>query len=132
MHEYHFGGNRFKKITSRFISLIVRISCVFSSFFVRIARRTNSIGQRLRIRAKQLLQESEPITIHITRIIPLDRWTLRIEFYVNSKTKYCIHHDSPSGGYFEAFTNFKRGDEVDIIEAHYMMVSANVDEWKKM
>lgn len=132
MHEYRFGGNRFKKIISRFISLISWISCGISMKTVRFAKRINSASVWLRIRAKQLLQDSEPTTIHITRIVPLDRWTLRIEFYANGKTKYCIHHDSPIGGYFEAFTNFKRGDDIDIIEAHYMMVSASVNEWKKM
>ena len=132
MDQYSFGGSRFKKIISRFVSSIAWSSCGISRFFVRVARRINSKTVWLRVHAKQLLKESEPITIHITRIVPLDRWTLRIEFTADRKTKYCIHHDSPRGGYSEAFINFKRGDEIDIIEAHYMMVSASVNDWKKM
>ena len=132
MNEYRFGGSRFKRIIGRLIGSIAWSGCGVSQFFVKAARWANSIAVWLRIRANQLVKESAPITIHITRIVPLDRWTLRIEFTAVRKTKYCMHQDSPNGGYAETFAKFKRGEEIQIIEAHYHMVATDQEEWKKM
>ena len=132
MNEYLFGGSRFKRMISRFIGSIAWSGCGMSRFFIAVARWINSSTVWLRIRANQLLKESEPITIHITRIVPLDRWTLRIQFTADRKTKYCMHQDSPNGGYAETFAKFKRGEEIQIIEAHYHMVATDQEEWKKM
>ena len=132
MNEYRFGGSRFKRIRSRVLTSIVFSGCGLSRFFIRVARWVNYGAISLRVRADRLLQEAEPITIHITRLVPLDRWTLRIEFTVDRKTKHCTHIESDTGGYAESFARFKRGDEIQIIEAHYHMVTGTVDEWKKM
>lgn len=132
MQEYRFGGSRFKKFSSKMLGSVVWSGCGMSRFFIAIARWINSTTVRLRVRANRLLKESEPITVHITRIVPLDRWTLRIEFTVDRKTKYCMHQDSPNGGYAETFAKFKRGEEIQIIEAHYHMVATDQEEWKKM
>lgn len=132
MNEYRFGGSVFKRVQARLLKSIVFSGCGMSRFFIAVARLVNHVAIRLRIRANQLLKESEPITIHITRIVPLDRWTLRIEFTADRKTKYCMHQDSPNGGYAETFAKFKRGEEIQIIEAHYHMVATDQEEWKKM
>lgn len=132
MQEYKFGGSRLKRLISKTLGGVAFSGCGISRLFVRIAKSTNKANVWLRIRADRLLKESEPITIHVIRIVPLDRWTLRIEFTVDRKTRYCIHHDSPTGGYAETFAKFKRGEEIQIIEAHYHMVASNKDEWKKM
>ena len=132
MNEYRFGGSRFKRIIGRLIGSIAWSGCGVSQFFVKAARWANSTAVWLRIRANQLVKESAPITIHITRIVPLDRWTLRIEFTVDRKTKYCVHHNSAIGGYGDLFAKFKRSDEIQTIEAHYHMVSNNISKWKKI
>jgi len=132
MNEYRFGGSRFKRMIGRMIGSIAWSGCGMSRFFVRAARLVNSTAVWLRIRANRLMKESEPITIHITRIVPLDRWTLRIEFTVDRKIKYCMHQDSSNGGYADTFAKFKRGEEIQVIEAHYHMVATDQEEWKKM
>jgi hypothetical protein len=132
MDQYSFGGSRWMRIRSRIIASFVWSGCGISRFFIAVARWINSTTVRLRVRANRLLKESEPITVHITRIVPLDRWTLRIEFTVDRKTKYCMHQDSLNGGYAETFAKFKRGEEIQIIEAHYHMVATDQEEWKKM
>lgn len=132
MQEYRFGGSRFKKVLSEILGSVVWSGCGMSRFFIAVARWINSTTVKLRVRANRLLKESEPITVHITRIVPLDRWTLRIEFTVDRKTKYCMHQDSSNGGYAETFAKFKRGEEIQIIEAHYHMVAMDQEEWKKM
>ena len=66
---------------------------------------------------------SEPITIHITRIVPLDKWSARIEFTVNRKNKKCLHIYSDSGDYSDIFAEHKRGGKIDPTEAFYFMVS---------
>jgi len=132
MQQYHFGGSRLKKLTGHFINFIARSSNGTAWLFVRIAKWINFSTVQLRIRANQLSAESEPITIHIARIVPLDKWTLRIEFTVNRKIKYCMHHNSPIGGYAGIFANFKRKMDIEIIDAHYYMVAAAQKEWKQV
>lgn len=132
MQEYKFGGSVSKRIKSRLINSIVFSGCGVSRMFIGIARWVNSTTVRLRARAERLKREAEPITIHVTRIIPLDRWTMRIEFTVDRKTRYCMHQNSLPGGYADIFAKFKRGEEVEIIDAHYHMIATSKGEWKKM
>lgn len=132
MTEYQFGGSRTKKIIAGAYTLASRIICSISRFWIRIAKWFNRIMVSARIRADLLKRDSEPIVIHISRVIPLDRWNIRIEFTENRKTRYCIHLDSDEGGYAELFASFKRGDEVPIIEAYYYAIAAMRKEWRKI
>lgn len=132
MNHYTFGGSRFKKLWSHAYDLITTSGCGISRLFISLAKGSHRLSLRWRNRAKRIRMASEPTTIHITRIVPLDRWTLRIEFTENRKTKYCVHLESLEGKYAEMFANFKRGEEIAIADVHYYSVAGLQAMWKRM
>ena len=132
MTEYQFGGSRTKRFVAGAYESASRIICSIARFWIRVARWFNRIMVLARVKADLVKRDSEPIVIHISRIVPLDRWNIRIEFTENRKTRYCIHLESANGGYAELFASFKRGEEVSIIEAYYYAIAAMRKEWRKI
>mgnify|MGYP001601902034 CR=1 FL=1 len=132
MNQYSFNGNRWLRIYSRIIASFVWIGRSIIRFFMWLARRMHSINLQLSQKVKWLMEQAEPTTIHINKIVPLDKWTMRIEFTVNRKERHCIHLQSMTPIYAETFTSYKRGEEVKIVDRHYYSVAGMYPEWKKM
>ena len=132
MDKYTFGGSRWIKFRSRIVGTFVWSGCSVSRFFVWIARRVNKLSVRWARRSAALRERAEPTTIHISKIVPLDKWTMRIEFTVDRKERWCLHLHSMLPIYTETFASYKRGEEVEIEDVHYYSVSGQRNEWKKM
>ena len=132
MDQYSFGGSRWLRIRSRIVSSFVWSGCGVSRFFVWMARRVNGISIQLSHRVKRLKEQAEPTTIHIYKVVPLDKWTMRIEFTVDRKERRCVHLQSMTSTYAETFASYKRGEEVGINDRHYYSVAGMQSEWKKM
>jgi hypothetical protein len=132
MDQYSFGGSRRLRIRSRIIASFVWSGCGISRFFVWMARRVNGISIQLSHRVKRLKEQAEPTTIHINKVVPLDKWTMRIEFTVDRKERRCMHLQSMTPTYAETFASYKRGEEVGINDRHYYSVAGMQSEWKKM
>jgi hypothetical protein len=132
MGSYKFGGSKIKKFNSDFISGLSKMLCKFKYVTLWVTKKINWVSIDMKHRAQKMNEDSKPITIHITRIVPLDKWSARIEFTINRKEKFCLHTYSDNGDYQDMFASYKRGVEVEIIEAHYFMVSSLRKNWKKM
>lgn len=132
MDAYKFGGSKLKKINSNFIGGISKGLCKIKFITVWIAKKINWISVDMKRKSEQMRDAAEPITVHINRIVPLDKWSARIEFTVNRKDKYCLHTYNDTAEYQDIFASYKRGIEVEIIEAHYFMVSSLRKHWKKL
>jgi len=132
MDQYSFGGSRWKRIRSRIVASFVWSGCGASRFFMWLARRVNGISIQLSQRVKRLKEQSEPTVLHINKVVPLDKWSLRVEFTVDRKERYCVHLQSMTPTYAETFISYKRGEEVEIIDRHYYSVAGMQSTWKKM
>lgn len=132
MESYKFGGSKIKKISSTAISCISKCLCKIKFIFIWVAKKVNRVSIAMKHKAEHIRSLSEPITIHITRIVPLDKWSTRIEFTVNRKDKKCLHIYSDSGDYSDIFAEYKRGGKVEPTEAFYFMVSGLINNWKQM
>ena len=132
MDQFSFGGSRWLRIRSRIIASFVWSGCGISRFFVWMARRMNNISIRLSHRVEHLREEAEPTIIHVNKVVPLDKWTMRVDFMVDRKERYCIHLYSMEPIYAETFASYKRGEKVEIVDRYYFSVAGMQSEWKKM
>lgn len=132
MDKYTFGGNRWAKLRSNIVGAFVWSGCGVSRFCIWLSRRVNTLSVRLARKSAALRSAAEPTTIHISKIVPLDKWTMRIEFMADRKDRYCVHLFSKSPRYGEMFASYKRGDAVEVEDIHYYSVAGMHTEWKKM
>lgn len=132
MESYKFGGNRIKRFASRLLSMASKGICGVNGVYLWVAKKLNKVSVKVDALSFRLKKESSPKVIHITRIVPLDKWSTRIEFTVNRRDKNCLHIYSESGDYSDIFAEYKRGNNVEPTEAFYFMVSGLIKNWKQM
>lgn len=132
MDSYKFGGSKLKRFNASILMRTSTFLCGIKKMYIWLARKINKVSICIKKLSIRLSKESDPMTVHITRIIPLDRWYIRIEFTVNRSEKKCLHIYSDSGEYSDVFLEYKRGGNIEPTEAYYFMISGLIKNWKKI
>lgn len=132
MDSYTFGGSkikRFKAIMFRlsYITLLKTKTIALSLYIWLKAMSNKSLRKSM-----GLYRDSEKKTIHVSRIIPLDKWYIRVEFIVDRFDKRCVHLYSESGSYNDFLMAYKKGDEVSMPIDNILIAIAGMEgSWKK-
>lgn len=133
MESYKFGGSKITKFKSKLISSFNKyVICSTYKVLLWTVRKLHTMYIKISSYSAFLLKKSAPLTIHINRIVPIDKFIIRIEFTVDRKSKYCIHLESLDGSYSKQFADFKRGEVIEPIEAHYFIISSQRKKWKRL
>lgn len=132
MDSYTFGRNYRLKFVSNIFCSIANTLRYIRGKTLRLMQLIRKFENSIRTYCLSLQARAEPVTIHIMRVVPLDRFTIRIEFTVNRRTRCAYHIFSDTGSYADLFASFKRGDDVEITDELYYVVRDARSEWKQL
>jgi hypothetical protein len=100
---------------------------------VKALSKLSALRRRTQQKLSNVIIKNEGITLHITKVVPLDPFILKIEFTVNRRDTYCYHIESPENTYAEMLTKHKREEDYsDLLDMQQLYATIRFTEanWK--